>query len=142
MKIELKRVPTLRAAQSTHSHWSVRYRERQAEKAAWIAAMLEAGLKPSPLARWDGPVGAAITVVYGDSRNRDRDNILAALKPLFDLLEPLGAHGSKARGYLGLVGNDRQLRLALKVVKADKSRAPLTLLEIKPLRKNSDEIFS
>lgn len=64
-------------------HWGRRARERKVWRDATVWAVREAYPRSSLPGRFV-PVEVAVTFVYGVRRTRDRDNMVASLKPVLD----------------------------------------------------------
>lgn len=64
-------------------HWARRARERRTWRDATVWAAREA-LPRSSLSGQFKPVSVIVTFVYGVKRTRDRDNLVASLKPVLD----------------------------------------------------------
>ena len=89
------------------------HRAFKEEQRAWMGAMLMSGVKPS---EWGDPpvlhgnIAYTVTLTGTKPRRADEDNVQTALKPLLDLLEIRHIKFPReARGYLGIIKNDKQL---------------------------------
>jgi crossover junction endodeoxyribonuclease RusA len=92
--------PKLNPNQSKGVHWAgtSALRKRARTDAFWLTrgAMLQNLMACRPDALGAGDVAVTITFVQPDKRRRDRDNILAALKPSLDgLAEAIGVDDSR-----------------------------------------------
>ena len=102
MKIELPWPdPKLNPNQSKGRHWSsgVSLRKKARNDAHWMTkgAMLQKLMEGDPFAEViTGPLVLTITFNQPDKRARDRDNLLAALKPSLDgVADALGVNDSQ-----------------------------------------------
>ena len=90
MKIELPWPdPKLNPNRSKGAHWSAgaALRKKARNDATWLTkgAMLQLMIEGAAFPVWEfEPIALSITFEQPDKRHRDRDNLLAALKPSLD----------------------------------------------------------
>ena len=109
------------ASGNARGHWVKQFRDKRREKESWSWELLTAlnGL-PGKQPHYER-LTVKVTCIYLTKRRRDQDNLMAALKPLWD-----------AMVNLGLIPDDdtEHLTIETPVVLVDKRRGPVTVLEL------------
>jgi len=119
-KFEMPYLPDLQSVggNARHAHWSGKAKAMKAEKDLWISAIRYQHMPPMP--RFLRP-DIKITMVFPAPRDRDRDNLMTALKSFFDAL----------RCWLIITDDSPRFLGAVELVElVDGARAPLTVVEL------------
>ena len=130
LSADLHRLPDVTLVHLRGNDWRPKYRKRQGDVQEWAAALHLAGEHARFEPLFTEPTCLRVKVYYCTARVPDVDNVLAALKPLIDLLEPLHTYRGGTRGYVGWIANDRLIQSVTVERFTDASRAPLTQLRM------------
>ena len=117
--LEVPMVPDMALGGNSRLHWTKRHRLFQAEKVAcyelvYIACNYDPGIPHFQ------HLNLGVEVVFQDKRNRDQDNVMHALKALFDALVQLGV----------MPDDDTAHQTTTLTITVDRERAPLTILRM------------
>ncbi len=117
MQIIIPYLPPRELSPNARCHWSVKHRASAQLKAdAYFLALLQRMDAWSPILH---PV-VNVTFIVAQKRTRDRDNAMASLKSAIDGLEAAG-----------IFFNDSLVKWGSIEWEVDKSRAPMTIIEVK-----------